>query len=70
MLPFLVKEQLEHYSYNEAELIDFIAAIYAESVPVDLVKIWDIDGGANMENNRKEMSAIVDVIGQRLHPHW
>lgn len=40
-LPYIVKEQLEDYKYNEKELIRFIAILFTESVNVNLAYLWE-----------------------------
>lgn len=64
--PWLVKEQLENFNYDEKALISLIAAIYKESVDVDLVQLWDIEGGGKMDKKEKELIPLVDLIAQKL----
>lgn len=65
-LPILVKEQLEKFSYGEPELLDFIAASYAESVPVELIQLWDIEGGKEFEKNKERLGELVDLLAEKL----
>ncbi|MFC1625413.1 hypothetical protein ACFL1O_00885, partial [Patescibacteria group bacterium] len=65
-LPYLVKKQLENFDYNEKTLINLIAAVYKESADVDLVQLWDIEGGGKMEKKEKELMPLVDFIASKL----
>lgn len=40
-LPELVKFQLEQFSYNEKEMVNYLSAIFEESVPVDYRRLWE-----------------------------
>ena len=40
-LPYLIKEQLKNFQYNEKELLNFIGAIMEESADVGLGEIWE-----------------------------
>jgi len=48
-LPFLTKQQLENFHYNEEELINFISAILEDSVEADIVNLWE---GPAMTNEK------------------
>ena len=51
-LPYLVKEQLEHFRHNEEELVNFIGAILEESVDVDIITLWEkADQGEHIKHN-------------------
>lgn len=39
-LPFLIKEQLENFAYDENELIDFLGALWEDSVEFDFFRLW------------------------------
>ncbi len=39
-LPSLIKDSLHHFNYNEKELVDYLSALFEESVDIDLYKIW------------------------------
>ncbi|MEK7598938.1 MAG: hypothetical protein AAB474_00595 [Patescibacteria group bacterium] len=66
-LPHIVKEQLENFNYSEPALINLIAAIYKESADLDLVQIWDIEGGSNMEKKQKVVEPFVDYLAKKLN---
>ena len=65
-LPYLVKGQLEQFQYQEKELIDFIAALYKESVDLDLPKLWDVEGGGKLDQRKSELVPLVDLIASKL----
>ncbi|KKS95720.1 MAG: hypothetical protein UV75_C0003G0053 [Candidatus Giovannonibacteria bacterium GW2011_GWA1_43_15] len=65
-LPYLIKERVENFHHDEKKLIDFLTAIYKESVDVDLIKIWEIEGGAHVEKNKQALTAYVDLIAEKL----
>lgn len=66
-LPKLIKEQLENFNYDEKSLINFIAAILKESASVDLIQLWHIEGGGNMEKKEEELVPLVDLIAEKLN---
>lgn len=66
-LPWLIKEQLENFHHDEQSLIQFIAAIYQESVDVDLIQLWSIDGDTNMEKKERELIPLVDLIAEKIN---
>ncbi|MFH1325858.1 MAG: hypothetical protein ABIH48_00105 [Candidatus Falkowbacteria bacterium] len=66
-LPYLIKEQLENFNYNGKELINFITAIYKESVDVDLIKLWDVEGGGKIKENEQRLMPLIDLIASKLN---
>ncbi len=66
-LPYLIKEQLENFNHNETELLNLITAIYKESVDVDLVQFWDIEGGGKIKENEQRFMPLVDLIAKKLN---
>lgn len=66
-LPDIVREQLTSYRYNEQELVDFISALYMESVDIDLVHLWDIEGSSRVKERRQELVPLVDLIASKLN---
>ena len=65
-LPYLIKNQLGNFQYNEEALLHLIAAIHKESVNLDLAQMWDVEGGGQMEKHEKELSLFVDLIASKL----
>lgn len=66
-LPRLIKKQLENFHYDEAALINLITSIYKESVDLDLIKLWMIEGGAHIEQHREQLAALTDFIAEKLN---
>lgn len=64
-LPYLVKEQLENFQYNEKELLNFIGAIIEESADVGLGEIWERRVEANEEKVR--LTRLVDLMAKKLN---
>jgi hypothetical protein len=66
-LPYLVKEQLENYKYDETALINFLTAIYHESVDVDLIQIWQIEGAGKVKTKKDQLLPLADLIAKKLN---
>ncbi|MDP3999608.1 MAG: hypothetical protein Q8P76_03400 [bacterium] len=66
-LPILVKNQLDSYHYNEKDIINFLAALFKESVDVDLAKLWDLEGGRIVDRKTNELAPLVDLIAEKLN---
>lgn len=66
-LPYLVKEQLENFKHDETALINFLTAIYRESVDVDLIQIWDVEGASQVEAKKERLWPLVDLIAKKLN---
>ncbi|KKT28991.1 MAG: hypothetical protein UX43_C0001G0041 [Candidatus Giovannonibacteria bacterium GW2011_GWB1_46_20] len=66
-LPYMVKEQLENFNYDEEALLNLLAAIFQESADLDLVQIWDIEGGSNMEKKKEAVAPFVDFLASKLN---
>ncbi|KKT57844.1 MAG: hypothetical protein UW81_C0004G0016 [Candidatus Giovannonibacteria bacterium GW2011_GWC2_44_9] len=67
-LPWLIKEQLENFIYDEKSLVNYITAIYKESADVDLIKIWEMEGGSQTEKHKEQLSALANLIASKLNP--
>lgn len=66
-LPYLVKNQLENFQYDEKTLLNLLTAIYKESAEIDLIRIWDIEGGGQMEKNKQAIIPFVDYLAEKLN---
>lgn len=64
MLPKLVKEQLTNFRYDEEALLDFIAAIFEESVEVDLYDVWNHPEDA--DGQKRAVAAFADLLARKL----
>jgi hypothetical protein len=65
-LPKLVHEALTKQKYNEKEILNFIAAIYKESVHIDLTQLWTVQGGTMTNEEKKQLIPLVDLIAEKL----
>ena len=66
-LPALVEGQLGQWKYNHQELVNFIAAIYADSADLDLSQIWDVEGNAKILGERKpELIPMIDLLAKKI----
>ncbi len=66
-LPYLIKEQSENFRYNEEELLNFLSVIYKESADANLVQLWNVEGGGEMDKKEKELIPLVDLIAKKLN---
>lgn len=66
-LPYLVKEQLENFKHDEASLINLLTAICSESVDVDLIQLWDIEGAGQIETKKDQLLPLADLIAKKLN---
>ena len=66
-LPYLIKDQLDNFSYNEPELANFIAAVYKEGVDVDLVRMWDVEGGGKLDKGQGGLLSLAGLIANKLN---
>jgi len=65
-LPWIIKDQLENFKYDEQMLIDFIAALLKESADVNLIQLWSIEGGDDLEKKEEELEPLVDLIAEKI----
>jgi len=66
-LPYLVKKQLTHFVYDEPELTAFLAALRDESAKLDLLQIWDAEGGAQaLGKKRQDLVPFVNLLARKL----
>ncbi len=66
-LPDLIKEQRTNFSYQETELIAFVAALFRESVELDLVQLWYMEGGSQVLNKKKsDLVPFIDLLAGKL----
>lgn len=66
-LAYMVKEQLENFHHDDSALINLIAAVYKESTDLDLIQIWDIEGGSNPEKKQEEVAPFVEYLAKKLN---
>jgi len=65
-LPWLIKEQLEKFKFNEQEILTYICALLEESAQnIDLLQLWEQETD---ENKKKEnLQPLVDLLAKRLN---
>lgn len=66
-LPYLIKEILGNNNHDEQALVDYITAIYVESVDIDLVEIWEVEGGGKLKTRGRELESVADLIAKKLN---
>jgi len=63
-LPYIVKDQLENFQYNEEELLHLIAALYEESADVNLQHVWE--EAKDIEERKKGLANLTDLLAKKL----
>lgn len=63
-LPYLVKEQLEHYQPDEKELLAFLAAVFENSVAVDLRHLWEKEW--DLKKKKAGLEPLADALAKKL----
>lgn len=64
----IVKHQLENFHYDEQELLDFIAALLADSAEVDILRLWKYnDQDADIKKMAPRVEPLVDLIAKKLN---
>ncbi|MDP3935195.1 MAG: hypothetical protein Q8Q46_03210 [Candidatus Giovannonibacteria bacterium] len=63
-LPYVIKEQLENFGYDENELFEFVAAILEESVNIDYVHLWEEE--PDSEKIKAGMAPLADLLAKKL----
>jgi len=64
-LPYMIKDQLENFKHNEEELLIFLNAILEDSVPVDLIKLWEDEW--DLDKKRKGVEPLADLLAKKLN---
>jgi hypothetical protein len=64
-LPFLIKEQLENFNYDEDELLVFIAAIFQDSITINLDHLWNKE--TDQEKIKEELEPLADLLAKKLN---
>jgi len=64
-LPYLVKEQLENYRYQETEFVNFIAALLYDTVPVNMDQLWIHE--TELNKIVAGVGPLTDLIAQKLN---
>ena len=66
-LAAIVKEQLESFSYYEQELHNFVMALLVDTVPVDMIQLWERrDRQTDIDKMAQAVEPLVDLIAKKL----
>ena len=63
-LPYLIKDQLDNFHFDEQELINYIACILSESVDVNLAYLWEKE--SDLAKKKKGSEPLADLIYNKL----
>ena len=63
-LPYLVKEQMEQFHYDEEEILHFIAAILEDSASLNFIELWEQE----YDNAKKKegLVPLADLIAKKI----
>ncbi|MFA5317853.1 MAG: hypothetical protein WC323_00025 [Patescibacteria group bacterium] len=64
-LPRLVKEQLNNFKHDESALVNFLTAIYKESIDIDLTQLWQVEGAGQIKTKRDHLLPLVNLIAKK-----
>ncbi len=66
-LPQLVSEQLTKPAHNDEALLQYLTAIYKDSVDVNLATIWDVEGGMNLNDpaRAQELALLTHLLAEK-----
>lgn len=64
-IPYLVKEQLENFRYDENELLNLLAAIFSESAHLNLQYLWERE--KDLMKRKEGLKPLADLLAQKLH---
>ncbi|OGF62477.1 hypothetical protein A2926_01985 [Candidatus Giovannonibacteria bacterium RIFCSPLOWO2_01_FULL_44_40] len=64
-LPNLVKTQLENFNYSEAELLNFLAAMFEETAEFELYRYWGQE--SSFEEILAGIDPLADLLAKKLH---
>jgi hypothetical protein len=63
-LPSLVKEQLEHHKHDEDALLLFLAAIFEDSISIDMVRVWEQE--QDEAKKRILLEPLADLLAKKI----
>lgn len=64
MLPWLVKKQLEDFKHSEEELLTYIAAVFEDTVTVNLTHLWEEE--ADWSKKRDGLRPLADLLAKKM----
>ncbi len=65
-LPALICEQLARAPLDEETLLNFLTAIYRESVNLDLITLWEVEGSGQIEKYRAQLDKLADFLISKM----
>jgi hypothetical protein len=63
-LPFIAKEQIENFKYDEEELLCLIAALFGESATVPLQYLWEQE--TEMDKKKLGLEPLAELLANKL----
>lgn len=64
-LPYLIKSQLENFQYDNQEVIDFLSAIFEDTLPFDFTDLW-AKGNYEQIKNHNGFPRFVDNVAKKI----
>jgi len=65
-LPWLVKEQIENFNYNEETLVAYICAVLDDAAQnIDLLQLWERE--TDEEKKRQNLQPLVDLLAKKMN---
>ncbi|MDO8493081.1 MAG: hypothetical protein Q7S19_00850 [bacterium] len=65
-LPALIKDRLHNYRYDDQEVLDFVTAIFEDSVPFDFMGLWVKGGSYETIKSDKMFPAFVASLTKKI----
>ncbi len=65
-LPKMVQEKLAGFAYDQEMIVNTVAALFKESVAVDLTQLWDIEGGCAIEKKKNTLVPLAQLIMKKI----
>lgn len=65
-LPALIRKQLATAAKDDESLLNFLAAIYAESVDIDLITLWEVEGSGCIKKYREQIGRVADFLLRKI----
>lgn len=64
-LPYLVKEQLNNFKYNEEEILHYMAAMIADSAELRFTYLWERE--TNEQKKKAGLKPLADLMARKLN---
>lgn len=66
-LPYIVKEQLENFHFNEKELLAYIQAIHEDAAHLDLPYVWEREYDEKKKGELLE--SLADILYKKINTY-